>query len=103
LASFLCSIDFIIAYTKDFFKGVVNFLLKLLTYAKIYDTIYLKNILNHIGGYKMTEDTLLTDEELEKKKKIAAVWDKITTGILIALMASPFLILGYIFHWFLTK
>ena len=51
----------------------------------------------------MTEETLLTDEELAKKKKVAAVWDKITTGILITLMASPFLILGYIFYWFLTK
>lgn len=51
----------------------------------------------------MTEDTLLTDEQLAKKKKVAAVWDKITTGILIFLMASPFLILGYIFYWFLTK
>ena len=55
------------------------------------------------GGYKMTEDTLLTDEQLAKKKKWEAVWDKVTTGILIALMASPFLILGYIFYWFLTK
>ena len=51
----------------------------------------------------MTEDTLLTDEQLEKKKKRAAIIDKITTGILIALMASPVLILGYIFYWFLSK
>ena len=55
------------------------------------------------GGYKMAEETLLTDEQLAKKKKWEAVWDKVTTGILIALMASPFLILGYIFYWFLTK
>ena len=51
----------------------------------------------------MAEDTLLTDEQLAKKKKIAAIWDKVTTGILIFLMASPFLILGYIFYWFMTK
>ena len=51
----------------------------------------------------MAEDTLLTDEELAKKKKRAAVWDKITTGILLFLMASPILIFGYIFYWFLTK
>ena len=51
----------------------------------------------------MAEETLLTDEQLAKKKKWEAVWDKVTTGILIALMASPFLILGYIFYWFLTK
>ena len=51
----------------------------------------------------MTEDTLLTDEQLAKKKKVAAIWDKITTGILLLLMAAPFLILGYIFYWFLNK
>ena len=51
----------------------------------------------------MTEDTLLTDEQIAKKKKRDAIIDKITTGILIFLMASPFLILGYIFYWFLTK
>ena len=31
------------------------------------------------------------------------IFDKITTGILILLMASPVLILAYIFIWFLTK
>ena len=51
----------------------------------------------------MTEDTLLTDEELEKKKKVDAVVDKITTGILILLMASPVMILGYIFYWFISR
>ena len=51
----------------------------------------------------MAEDTLLTDEQLEKKKKLNAIWDKITTGLLIFLMASPFLILGYIFLWFMNK
>jgi len=52
-----------------------------------------------------TEEVELTEEELEKlKKKIwAERWDKITTGLLIALMASPFLILGYIFLWFLIR
>ena len=51
----------------------------------------------------MAEDTLLTDEELEKKRKWRDIWDKVTTGILIALMASPIAILAYIFIWFLTK
>ena len=40
--------------------------------------------------------------EHDRKKKIQAVWDKITTGFLIFLMASPILILGWIFYWFLT-
>ena len=30
-------------------------------------------------------------------------WDKITTGILIALMATPILILTYIILWFTLK
>lgn len=51
----------------------------------------------------MAEDTLLTDEQIAKKKKWAAVWDKITTAILIFLMTSPLLILGYIFYWFLSR
>ena len=38
-----------------------------------------------------------------KSKKWKEIWDKITTGILIFLMASPVLILAYIFIWFLTK
>lgn len=38
----------------------------------------------------------------EKTKNVnwKVVWDKITTGILIFLMASPILILAYIFLWF---
>lgn len=52
-----------------------------------------------------TADQLAEDEwqaEHEKKKKAKAIWDKITTGLLIFLMISPFLILGWIFYWFLT-
>ena len=42
----------------------------------------------------------LTEEEIARNKKIAAVFDKITTGLLILLMASPLAILAYIFTWF---
>ncbi len=51
----------------------------------------------------MAEDTLLTDEQLAKKKKRAAIWDKVTTGLLIFLMSSPILILAYILLWFILK
>ncbi len=50
-----------------------------------------------------TEAQLLREaEEAEKARKAKwnNFWDKITTGILIFLMASPLLILGYIFWWF---
>ena len=52
-----------------------------------------------------TEEQLLREaEEAEKarKAKIAQIWDKVTTGLLIALMASPLLILLYIFIWFMA-
>ncbi len=51
----------------------------------------------------MAEDTYLTDEELAKKKKRAKVIDRITTGLLIFLMTTPVLILGYIFLWFFMR
>ena len=51
----------------------------------------------------MAEDTWLTDEQLEKKKKWAAIWDKVTTGLLIVLMTSPIFILAYIFLWFVFR
>jgi hypothetical protein len=44
----------------------------------------------------------LTEEQIAKRKKIAAVWDKITTGLLIALMASPVAIIGWIFFYFIA-
>ena len=42
-------------------------------------------------------------KEKTKNVKWKEVWDKVTTGILIFLMASPLLILGYIFIWFALK
>ncbi len=54
-------------------------------------------------GRKMAEDTLLTDEELEKKKKRAAIIDKITTGLLVFVLSTPLLVILYIFLWFILK
>lgn len=45
----------------------------------------------------------IDEAKLAKKKKWMNIWDKFTTGILIFLLASPVLILGYIFAWFLSK
>lgn len=42
-------------------------------------------------------------KEKTKNVKWKEVWDKVTTGILIFLMCSPLLILGYIFLWFILK
>ncbi len=56
------------------------------------------------------ENGAVTNEDSKKgfkfrkltKKEWAAIWDKTTTGLLILLMASPVLILLYIFSWFLS-
>ena len=42
-------------------------------------------------------------KDVTKNVNWKEVWDKCTTGLLILLMASPILILGYIFLWFLFK
>jgi len=41
-------------------------------------------------------------EEQAKKKRIREIWDKVTTGLFIALLASPIAILLYIFLWFIS-
>lgn len=40
--------------------------------------------------------------EQARKKQIRETWDKVTTGLFIALLASPFIILLYIFLWFVS-
>lgn len=41
-------------------------------------------------------------EEQAKKRRIREIWDKVTTGLFIALLASPLAILLYIFLWFIN-
>ena len=45
----------------------------------------------------------IDDKRRARKKKLLAIWDKFTTGLLITLMASPILILLYIFLWFVGR
>ena len=53
--------------------------------------------------YEGLTESEIIEIEHQKKKKRAAIFDKITTGILILLMSSPVLILGYIFLWFILN
>lgn len=41
-------------------------------------------------------------EAQARKKKVQQIWDKVTTGLFIALLASPLAILLYIFLWFIS-
>ena len=80
------------------------FLTLLLYYVRIFKSI-------RKGGSTMAEyldeNKELTPEEqaelelkAQRKKMLLNIWDHFTTGLLILLMASPFLILLYIFLWF---
>ena len=40
--------------------------------------------------------------EQAKKKRVKEILDKVTTGLFIALLASPLAILLYIFLWFIS-
>ena len=54
-----------------------------------------------------SEDLKALSKAAEEEKQAGVnwknVWDKVTTGILILLMCSPFAILLYIFLWFILK
>ena len=51
----------------------------------------------------MDDIQMLEEKKRKKKAKLAAIWDKFTTGLLIFLMGSPILILLYIFLWFVLR
>lgn len=46
-------------------------------------------------------DQAFADEQA-KKKKIQEIWDKVTTGLFILLLSSPFLIILFIVLWFVS-
>ena len=50
---------------------------------------------------EITLDQDFIDEQAKKKKRLE-IWDKVTTGLFIALLASPVIILLYIFLWFVS-
>ena len=50
---------------------------------------------------EITLDQAFIDEQAKKKRRLE-IWDKVTTGLFIALLASPVLILLYIFLWFVS-
>ena len=60
---------------------------------------------------KMIDEVVETTEVVERaphvpeEKKFSwkDFWDKVTTGLLILFLASPILVLAYIFIWFITK
>lgn len=46
-------------------------------------------------------DQAFADEQA-RKRRVLEIWDKVTTGIFIVLLASPFLIILYIALWFIS-
>lgn len=51
----------------------------------------------------VSEQTAVEEQDIEKKFDWKEFWDKVTTGLLIFLICSPFLILLYIFLWFIFR
>lgn len=61
-----------------------------------------------IDAVDVTEEALeapVAPSNVPEKKKFSwkNFWDKVTTGLLILFLASPILVLAYIFIWFVTK
>ncbi len=74
--------------------------------AYYYPKVYAENIFGKCHkaldkGWEWVKKKLHLPTLTRKQK--AAVWDKITTGILIFLFCTPFLILLYILLWFVLK
>ena len=64
-------------------------------------TEFLKNVWNKVTGFVCPLYAKV--KEWIKTIKWKVVWDHFTTGLLIFLMASPILILVYIFLWFVIR
>ncbi len=56
---------------------------------------------NATSGMEYTEAELSGLTEKQKKRK--EIFDKVTTGLLIALLCTPVAIIIYIFLWFLLR
>ncbi len=74
--------------------------------AYYYPKVYAENIFGKCHkaldkGWEWVKKKLHLPTLTRKQK--AAIWDKITTGILIFLFCTPFLILLYILLWFVFK
>ena len=61
---------------------------------------YTEPVVEEVAEIVIDQD--FADEQAEKRRK-REIWDKITTGLFIALLASPILILLYIFIWFALR
>ena len=49
-------------------------------------------------------DEMLTEAKAAKKRiNWKEIWDYVTTGLLILELASPILVLAYLFYWFLSR
>ena len=82
---------------KEFFGKCWSFIKD--TWAKVVK--FAKPIIDKVVNFTVTTTKKFVAWLKTVKWKI--VWDHITTGILILLMASPFLILAWLVIWFLNK
>ncbi len=64
-----------------------------------------KEFFSKIGAFcvKIWDKAVALFREKTKNVKWKEVWDKCTTALLILIFASPLIVLGYIFLWFLMR
>ncbi len=55
------------------------------------------------AGELTPEEITALELKAKRKKTLLNIWDHFTTGLLILFLASPFLILLYIFLWFIMR
>ena len=82
---------------KEFFGKVRSFIKDI--WGKVVE--FSKPIIKKVVDFTVTTTKKFIAWLKTVKWKI--VWDHVTTGILILLMASPILVLAYLVIWFLNK
>ena len=82
---------------KDFFEKAITFCKKYVLIAYDFCKKYIKIAI------AFTVKTAKKIVAWLKTVKWKVVWDHVTTGLLILIMASPLLVLGWIFYWFITR
>lgn len=92
---------------KAFFRRLFATLSKAFSAAKTATVGFFKRAIPavrdfFVNAYRKTAD-FIKNFEWPDKKGWERIWDKVTTGILIFLFASPILILAYILIWFVVK
>ena len=96
-----CGMEYIMEKVKAFFSKVGNFFKNV--WSKV--ASFFKKVWGNVSGFCKNVWNKCVTFFKEKTKNVnwKEVWDKCTTGLLILIIISPLLILGWIFLWFVFR